>query len=127
MSFCEQAIVAATKAVTPPTIAMVVRPGTTARGSATCDRAGTRRRDHGRGVDQRGHRRGTLHRVGQPVEQRDLRAFAGRTEQQRKHHERRDGGVRMPALAKTLRYVRVPVREKSRNIAISIPTSPTRL
>ena len=44
--------------------------------------------DHGGGVDERGDRRGALHRVGQPDVEGDLRALAGGADQ----HEQADGG-----------------------------------
>ena len=44
--------------------------------------------DHGRGVDQRGDRRGAFHGVRQPDVERDLRGLAGGAEDQQK----RDGG-----------------------------------
>ena len=40
------------------------------------------RRDHGGGVDQRGNRRRPGHRVGEPDIERDLRALAGRADEQ---------------------------------------------
>ena len=85
MSFWDVAIVAATKAVTAPMTAIVSAPVGRQRehrrhAHEQVDPGG----HHGRGVDEGRHRRRALHRVGQPVEERDLGGLAGRGEQQRR-------------------------------------------
>jgi hypothetical protein len=50
------------------------------------------RRDHGRSVDERGNRRGTFHRVGQPDVERKLRRFAAGSDEQQQRG-RGDHGI----------------------------------
>ena len=128
MSFCEQAMVAATKAVTPPTTAIVVRPGT--------ESAST------------GDMRQSRYTPAVTMVAAWMRAETGVGPSIASGSQLKSGiwallpvapsnrvsttnvatvGVSDPALAKMLKYVSVCKREKSRNIATNMPTSPTRL
>ena len=86
MSCCAQAMVAATKAVTAPMVAITSVPGVRevqqrVHPAQQVDPG----RDHGGGVDEGRDRRRALHGVGQPVEQRDLGRLAGGGQEQQQH------------------------------------------
>ena len=92
MSFCTRPMEAAKIAVNAPMNAMVFIEA----GASTNKRIRPRhhihaRRDHGRGVDQGGDRRGAFHGVGQPDVERKLRRLAAGADEQQQSGRGDDG------------------------------------
>ena len=128
MSFCDVAIVAATKAVAPPMMAIVMRPDDE---SARTGDIRTSRYTPAvtivaawisaeTGV-------GPSIASGNQLNKGICALFPVAANSRASTTNVATVGLSDPALAKTPTYVRVPVREKSRNIASNSPTSPTRL
>ena len=90
MSFCTRPIVPAISAVAAPIAGddRQRRRRVREQHGVAADHVDARR-DHRRGVDQRGDRRRAFHRVRQPDVERDLRRLAGRAEEQQQRRDRR--------------------------------------